>query len=975
MTPPTLSSIQVISLSPVTEEITWTTNEAADTQLNFGATTSYGSSSTLDSTLVTSHTVTLTNLSPGTTYHFDVMSHDGSGNLATSSDQTFTTPALGNGPFTIFAPTNIPDPSNISSDTSSYVLGVKFKSDLAGYITGIRFYKASGNTGTHIGYLWSSSGTLLASATFTSESASGWQQVNFSSPVAIQANTTYVAGYYDPNGNFAIMTGALTSSGIDNYPLHILQSSTSSGNGLFIQGSAGQFPTSSYEDSNYYVDVSFSTSVNDVTPPALSSIGAGGITSTGATVTWTTNEASDSQVQYGTSSSYGSTTTLNSSLVTSHSVSLTGLAAGTVIHYRVLSHDASGNLATSADQTFTTTATDTTAPTALLTASNLTSGGGGTYTFTVTYSDNVAVNVSTLNSSDVVVTGPNSFSQAATFVSVDTNSNGATRTATYRITAPGGTWDLTDNGTYNISLQASQVADTSGNFAAAGSLGTFGVNIADTTAPTALLSTTTLTSSTGTTYTFTVAYSDNVAVSVASLNSNDVVVSGPNGFSQAATFVSVNNTSNGTTRTATYRITAPGGSWDLGDNGTYTVTLQAGQVTDTSGNSVAAGSLGTFAVSIPDTIAPTASLSLANVLSNGGTTYAFTVTYSDNVAINVASLGSTDVQVTGPNGFSQLATFVSANSGSNGAIRTATYSISAPGGSWDIADNGTYSVSIRAGEVTDTSGNAVAAGGSTFTVNIAAVNQLLGEYIFYKGSTAFDSGSDDAAIATDKSALLPGQTATFANYTSYDKGINGIMFDISGNVSNLTASDLQLMIGNDSNPDGWTTAPTPLSVTVRPGAGVNGSNRVEVVWADNAIENEWLQVTVLADQNTGLTSNGVFYFGNQIGDTGDSTTDAQVTAEDESLVLANPASAIDMIPITNHYDFNRDGNVDATDAAIALANTTTSVPALALITVPGNNQTGPAPSVQINGPVLSSISAGNLGNTTATISWTTDDNS
>ena len=71
---------------------------------------------------------------------------------------------------------------------SSVELGVKFRSDVAGTITGIRFYKASTNTGTHVGNLWSSTGTNLATATFSGESASGWQQVNFATPVAITAN-------------------------------------------------------------------------------------------------------------------------------------------------------------------------------------------------------------------------------------------------------------------------------------------------------------------------------------------------------------------------------------------------------------------------------------------------------------------------------------------------------------------------------------------------------------------------------------------------------------------------------------------------------------------------------------------------------------------------------------------------------------------------------------------------------------------
>ena len=70
-------------------------------------------------------------------------------------------------------------------------------------MTGVRFYKASTNTGTHIGSLWTSSGTLLASATFANETASGWQQVNFSTPVAISANTTYVAAYLAPKGHYS----------------------------------------------------------------------------------------------------------------------------------------------------------------------------------------------------------------------------------------------------------------------------------------------------------------------------------------------------------------------------------------------------------------------------------------------------------------------------------------------------------------------------------------------------------------------------------------------------------------------------------------------------------------------------------------------------------------------------------------------------------------------------------------------------
>src|SRR5262249_23045991 len=110
---------------------------------------------------------------------------------STTSTTTTTVPTVA----TIWPSTATPivaaDP-----DTSAVELGIKFRSDVNGFITGIRFYKSATNTGTHVGNLWSSTGTKLASATFSGESASGWQQVNFKTPVAITANTVYVASYH-----------------------------------------------------------------------------------------------------------------------------------------------------------------------------------------------------------------------------------------------------------------------------------------------------------------------------------------------------------------------------------------------------------------------------------------------------------------------------------------------------------------------------------------------------------------------------------------------------------------------------------------------------------------------------------------------------------------------------------------------------------------------------------------------------------
>jgi hypothetical protein len=137
-------------------------------------------------------------------------------------------------------------------------LGVKFKSDVAGTITGIRFYKASTNTGTHIGTLWSSNGTKLATATFTGETASGWQQVNFATPVAISANTVYVASYHTNVGHYGFDEYYFATAGVDNPPLHALADGVSGGNGVYRYGSNSIFPNQSWHASHAWVDVVFS---------------------------------------------------------------------------------------------------------------------------------------------------------------------------------------------------------------------------------------------------------------------------------------------------------------------------------------------------------------------------------------------------------------------------------------------------------------------------------------------------------------------------------------------------------------------------------------------------------------------------------------------------------------------------------------------------------------------------------------------
>ena len=173
----------------------------------------------------------------------------------TAQAQSFTfisakaTPPSGQCPCSIWTDSTIPATSD-GGDTAAVNLGVKFTANAhAGYISGIRFYKASTNTGTHTGYLWTSTGTVLATGTFTNESTQGWEELDFSSPVQISAGTTYVAGYSAPNGHYAIQSSGLASA-VSNGPVTALASG-----GVYAYGAPGTFPNSTYKSSNYWVDV------------------------------------------------------------------------------------------------------------------------------------------------------------------------------------------------------------------------------------------------------------------------------------------------------------------------------------------------------------------------------------------------------------------------------------------------------------------------------------------------------------------------------------------------------------------------------------------------------------------------------------------------------------------------------------------------------------------------------------------------
>jgi hypothetical protein len=194
-------------------------------------------------------------------------------------------------------------------DSTPNELGVKFYSDSGGFITAIRFYKGPQNTGVHIAHLWDINGDLLATATFTNETASGWQQVSLPDPVPITAGSIYVASYWDPNGGYSLNRPYFTSQ-YDNPPLHALTDGADGPNGIYMSNGSS-YPTNTYQASNYWVDVVFTPNASGTTPggtspgsttPTISSISpAAGPVSGGTTMT-----INGSNFEQGATVSFGS---------------------------------------------------------------------------------------------------------------------------------------------------------------------------------------------------------------------------------------------------------------------------------------------------------------------------------------------------------------------------------------------------------------------------------------------------------------------------------------------------------------------------------------------------------------------------------------------------------------------------------------------------------------------------------------------
>ncbi len=328
-------------------------------------------------------------------YSLTAKASDASGNSGSSSTVTITVSNMVVTPsssYSIWSDATVPSVVDAGPD-SAVELGVKFRADTAGYITGIRFYKASTNTGTHIGNLWDNAGKLLATATFTNETASGWQMMNFATPVAIAANTVYVGSYHANTGHYSDSLNYFSGKGVDNPPLHALADGVSGYSGVYAYGSSSSFPNQGWNSSNYWVDVVYaSNTVADTAAPSasISSPAAGSTVSGAVTISATASDnVGVSKVEFYLNNVLQSTDTAspysfnwNTAVLANGSYTLSTKA-----------YDAAGNVGQSSATIVTVNnpVPDTLAPTVSVTSPVNNATVSGTVSVSAAASDNVGV--------------------------------------------------------------------------------------------------------------------------------------------------------------------------------------------------------------------------------------------------------------------------------------------------------------------------------------------------------------------------------------------------------------------------------------------------------------------------------------------------------------------------------------------------------------------------------------------------------
>jgi len=677
-----------------------------------------------------------------------------------------------------------------AQDVGGVELGFRFRSDVAGFISGLRFYKASANTGTHIGSLWSNGGALLAQGTFSGETASGWQTLTFGSPVAISANTTYVASYHTDVGHYSGDNWYFKQSGTGNGPLHALQDGVDGASGVFRYAASPAFPNGTFRSTNYWVDAIFTQNIDTTAPTVSSTSPAANATNVAVNSTVAITFSED--VQSGSiaftlkdsnnntvagSLSYNSGTHIATFTPTS---SLSGLMTYTARLSDV--QDIAGNhIAAPVVWSFTTI--DNTPPTvtAHTPASNATNVALSS-TVTITFSEDVQSGSISFTLKDA---GNNTVAGSLSY-------NSGTHVATFTPTAP-----LGDSMTYSATL--SDVQDIAGNHIAAPVSWSF--TTVDTTAPT-------ITSKSP------AANAVNVALnSAVTFTFSEPVNAGSITFTLKD---AGNNTVPGTlsydspSRTATFTPTSA-----LADSSAYTATVS--DAADPSGNHLASPLSWNF--STVDTTAPT--ITTHSPASNAvDVPIATAITFTFSEAVQAGSI--TFTLKDGANNP------IPGNLSYDGPSRTATFTPTS-----SLAGSTSFTATVT--DAQDLEGNHIAAPVAWSFTTIDATPPTITSHTpgssasgIAPSSTVSVTFSEPVQSGTISIVLTDPQNNVIAGSISYDSGTQTATFTpnaalLSFTTYTVSVSGAQDAVGNTMSNVSWSFTTADV---VAPGAALGSTTPV-----------------------------------------------------------------------------------------------------------------------------------------------------
>ena len=411
----------------------------------------------------------------------------------------------------------------------------------------------------------------------------------------------------------------------------------------------------------------------------------------------------------------------------------------------------------------------------------------------ITYSDGDGIDPATIDTNDIVVRAPGGDAlqvQGVTVQQADANSI----IATYTVTGPGGSWDAADNQAYTTLLGDEAVRDLAGN-PATGGPDVFTVTIEgvgepapgeDTVAPVAAITREPedVTTGGGGGTLVEVTFTDAVGITTTELQPGKLIVTKRGGDGTPLEIDDVGTEppdATGTSVVALFSVAAPGTSWDAADNGTYDVRLVGGAAADAAGN-LSNEVTTSFEVAVggdpgdpgdpppdpSDTTGPaTAVVPLGPLTVAGGADQQVRVTYADPAGVNLNSVDAGDIVVTGPAGATGLTvTDVSVSPPAGGTSVTATYTVTAPGGAWDDADNGTYTITVAEGAVADANGNGSAAASATFEVIVAAPEPAVDPTFGGGGAVSAGFAAEAAAGQPDGKLVVVGRQGDLAAGTS-----------------------------------------------------------------------------------------------------------------------------------------------------------------------------------------------------------------